>query len=73
MKEEITFRTEDHPEANGRKPVAGDKGYTMRFPLEDGRELVVETGQKGFDNLSQIMLDMLANTPSYNDGSTNAK
>lgn len=71
MKEEIHFRTEDHPMANGRKPQIGDKCYTMRFPIEDGRELVVETGQGGFDSLSQMMLDMLAGTPSYSDGSTN--
>ena len=71
MKEEIIFRTEDHPEANGRKAQVGDTAYVARFPLEDGRELVVHFGKRGFDALGQMILDTLAGTPSYSDGSTN--
>jgi hypothetical protein len=71
MKEEVVFRTEDHPEANGRKPQRGESAYTLRFPLDDGRELVVHFGQRGFDTLGQMVIDTLADTPSYSDGSTN--
>lgn len=71
MKEEVIFRTEDHPEANGRRPQPGQSFYTLRFPLEDGRELVVHIGQRGFDTLGQMVIDSLADTPSYSDGSTN--
>lgn len=72
MKEEVRFGTEDHPQANGRTPAASDVAYTLRFPLEDGRELVVEFGQLGFDVLTNHLIDMLANAPSHSDGSTNA-
>jgi hypothetical protein len=72
MKTEIHFRSPCHPQANGRTPQPGDVSYTFRFPTEDERELVVEVGEKGFDAVSQMVLDMLAGTPSYDDGSTNA-
>lgn len=72
MKEEITFLTDDHPEANGRKPQSGEVEYIMRFPLEDGRELVIRAGQKTFDVHTDLMIDMLSRRPSHSDGSTNA-
>lgn len=65
----VEFKTTDHPEANGAKAQFGDVAYSMRFPLEDGRILIVHYGQKGFENLTQMFLDMLAGTPSYTDGS----
>jgi hypothetical protein len=68
MKEEVVFRTPDHPEANGRVPLKGETEYVVRFPTEDGKELVVRCGQKGYDNLGQLLLDMMANAPSYGDG-----
>ena len=71
MKEEICFRTEDHPEANGKKPSAGETYYELRFPLENGKELVVNLGEKGFQILTNHLIDMLSNAPSHNDGSTN--
>ncbi len=71
MKEELHLRTEDHPEANGRKPRVGEQAYGLRFPLEDGRELVLSVGQSGFDTLTNLLFDMLSEAPSHNDGSTN--
>lgn len=71
LKREVLMRTIDHPEANGRKPISGDVAFDLRFPLEDNRELVVAMGELGFDRVSQIILDNLAGTPSYSDGSTN--
>lgn len=73
MKEELHFRTLDHPEANGRKPLVGETQYPLRFPLEDGRELVLNIGEKGFQILTNLLIDMLSNAASYNDGSTNER
>lgn len=72
MKTEVHFRTIDHPEANGRKAKIGDQAYQLRFPLEDGRELVLSYGEPGFQTLTQLLMDMLANAPCHSDGSTNA-
>lgn len=71
MKEELHLRSEDHPEANGRIPVAGDHAYGLRFTLEDGRELVLSIGEQGFQTLTNLLFDMLTDAPSHNDGSTN--
>lgn len=70
-KPEFILRTEDHPEANGGKPKVGDAAYEIRFPLEDGRELVVKLGQKGFDKVTDLLMDMLTEAPSHHDGTTN--
>lgn len=71
MKPELHLRTTDHPEANGRKPQPGEVEYPLRFPLDDGRELVLRIGQKGFETMTDLLVDMLSNAPSHNDGSTN--
>ena len=71
MKTEVIFKTEDHPEANGRKPQSGDVQHDLRLPLEDGRELVILMGEKGFQQLTDILMDVLSNAEPYNDGSTN--
>jgi hypothetical protein len=41
---DLTYRTRDHPIANGREPVRGETGWNMRFVLEDGRYLEVQLG-----------------------------
>ena len=65
----MRFRTKDHPEANGRKPIAGEQSYSLAFPLENGETLIVDMGQQGYEIIGQFMLDMMAETPSYSDGS----
>lgn len=50
-----TFRTKDHPEANGRRPQFGEQAWTLRFPLEDGSELVVAMGAKGRQSLLAML------------------
>lgn len=65
----VEFRTKDHPEANGRTPQSGDQENRLVFPLEDGRFLSVRMGREGFERVSQFILDILADTPSYGDGS----
>jgi hypothetical protein len=71
LKKELELLTEDHPKANGRAAQRGDVEYAIRFPLEDGRELIVRMGRHGFDAVTQLLMDMLAGAPSYNDGTTN--
>jgi hypothetical protein len=71
MKPEIHLATVDSPLANGRKPVSGDVEYPMRFPLDDGRELVLSIGEAGFNTLTDLLMDMLSARPSHSDGSTN--
>lgn len=63
MARELILRTPDHPEANGRRARPGEREYEMSFPLEDGRVLILKYGQKGFDSISQVILDMLAESP----------
>jgi hypothetical protein len=72
MKTELCLKTEDHPEALGRKPIEGESQYVLRFPLEDGRELVLSVGEKGFQTLTNLLIDMLSEAPSHGDGTTNA-
>lgn len=71
MKQELCLKTIDHPEANNRLPKYGETQYTLRFPLDDGRELVLSIGEKGFQVLTNHLMDMLSNAPSHSDGSTN--
>jgi len=65
-----TFRTNCHPERNGRKPVYGEAEYTATFPLEDGSFLRVCMGEPGFQNHTNLMMLMLTNSPSQDDKST---
>lgn len=71
MKVELRLRTIDHPEANGRKPISGEQAYEARFPLEDGRELVLAMGEHGFRQTTDLLLDMVTGAEPHNDGTTN--
>lgn len=51
-----SFRTKDHPEANGRRPQNGEQAWTIDFTLEDGGKLYVKMGKVG----RQALKDMLA-------------
>lgn len=55
----ISYRTKDHPEANGRTAQIGDEAFTYAFPLEDGSTLYVETGRDGMLALRQVVLDQM--------------
>jgi hypothetical protein len=71
--EAIVFKTKDHPEANGRKPKFGEAEYQCTFPIEDGRFVTIRMGQAGFDNTTNLLMDMLSNAPNHDDGSTPPK
>lgn len=64
-----TFVTHDHPEANGRKPIEGEQGFSLKFPLENGDLLIVKMGKVGWDTVGQFILDEAIDRPSYSDGS----
>jgi hypothetical protein len=66
----MTVLTSCHPEANGRKPRPGEVEYTQQFPMENGEILTVRMGQAGFDNVTNLLMDMLSGAKPYDDGST---
>lgn len=63
------FLTPDHPEANGRKPLAGETEYPMTFTSDKDERVVIKMGQRGFEIITNLLTDMLANMPSHDDGS----
>lgn len=65
----LIYKTKDHPEANGREPQSGDSAFRLSFPLENGDQLFVHMGRAGFEQIAQFILDEMADTPSYGDGS----
>lgn len=65
----MNLKTKCHPEANGRKPQSGESAWTIALPLETGETLFIHMGKEGFERVSQFMLDMMADTPSYGDDS----
>lgn len=65
----IEIKTRDHPEANGRKPVAGDTEYCFTFISEGGEVIRVKMGREGWETHNQHVMDMLTNAPGYDDGS----
>ncbi len=69
MPEILTLLTMDHPEAFGRTGKKGECQYILQFSLEDGRVLVLKLGQVAYEHMTQFLLDAMANTPDYNDGS----
>lgn len=64
-----TYRTKDHPESNGGIPKTGDTQWSVKFPLENGEELIVLMGDEGFSKLKQVVMDQIidqATDPNYN-------
>lgn len=45
----LHLRDESDPEARGRVPGAGEHRWTLRVPLDDGRELHLHMGDRGRD------------------------
>jgi hypothetical protein len=70
---ELTYTTYDHPEANGRSPVPGEQEYQIKHTLEDGTLLTLRMGRLGWETLTNLMIDMLSEAPSHDDGSLNGK
>lgn len=49
------YRTKDHPEANGRKAVAGEQQWVFTFLLQDGSELKVIAGRVCRDSFKAML------------------
>ena len=65
--------TSDHPAARGRKPQPGESEYQLSFTLEDGSIMTVAMGKRGFDTVTDLLMDMLIEAPSHDDGSLKSK
>jgi hypothetical protein len=65
--------TSDHPAARGRKPQPGESEYQLSFTLEDGSIMSVAMGKRGFDTVTDLLMDMLIDAPSHDDGSLKPK
>ena len=70
--EELSFKTYDHPEANGRKAQFGEQECTLTFPLDDKRTLTLRIGKLGFEALTENLMKMLADAPSCDDDAPQA-
>ena len=55
---DLTFLTDDHPEANGRIPIAGENCYALHFTLENGSHLCVKMGEKGYQTFTNFIRQM---------------
>ena len=57
----MQFICKDHPTANGRAPLAGEHGYTLTFPLENGESLDVQCGEETLlrfsDMIGRLLID----------------
>ena len=51
-----TFRTQCHPEANGRNPEYGEYKWDFKFTLEDGSILMIELGKEAHDDFRGFVL-----------------
>lgn len=61
----VIFRTPDHPGVSGQ----GNIVYPVVFPTEQGFALRIEMGQAGFDQITDLLMDMLTGAPPHSDGS----
>lgn len=55
---DLTFLTDDHPEADGRAPQPGEIAYQIFFTLERERVLCIECGHEGLANLLSLLRRM---------------
>lgn len=53
------FYTKDHPQANGRTPLAGEQAYTLTFPLSDTAEIKVCCGAETFARFGEMIGSMV--------------
>ena len=51
-----TFRTQCHPEANGRNPQEDEYKWDFKFTLEDGSILLIELGKEAHDAFRGFVL-----------------
>ncbi len=64
---DIVFRSDCHPQANGRQPVSGDVGEEVFLTLESGQKLRLFMGKKGFANFASVILERMADDAMRED------
>lgn len=64
------FVCKDHPQANGRSPQAGEREFTLTFPLEDGSNLKLRCGQETFDRFAEMIGSMAIDDQAESDAPT---
>lgn len=69
---EMTVYTKDHPEAGGRKPMAGEHEYKLTFPLQDGTDLHVKCGEETLTRFSDMIGRLLIDNDSEREESNHA-
>lgn len=52
---DLVFRTNDDPEAHGRKPEPGDTRYEIWFDTEKGNRVTVQFGPAGLASFKQMI------------------
>ena len=57
------FKTNDHPAANGRQPIAGEQSFVAYFPTEEEGRVTVIMGRRGFVNHMAAVLALLSDDP----------
>lgn len=51
-----TFRSVDHPLADGRDPTVGDVSQRIRIPLEGGETLELQLGARSMEIFEQFII-----------------
>lgn len=57
------FLTDDHPEANGRKPQAGEESFRAFFELADHGKLTLKMGRGAFCKFAACLLLAMEDDP----------
>jgi hypothetical protein len=55
---DLTFLTNDHPEAGNRTPVLGDKEYSIFFTTDHQKVICIKMGIKGYRAFQGIVKQM---------------
>jgi hypothetical protein len=56
---QMEFTVKDSPDANGRKPVAGEQRYTLTFPLDSGEDLKVHMGKESVQRFAGMIAELM--------------
>lgn len=59
----FTFKSKNHPEANGRKPKNGDQEFRAFAETDDGQVVSIRFGREDMINFSACILRMLYDDP----------
>ena len=63
----FTFKTADHPEAEGRKPKSGECSFDLKFQLDDGAALFLRCGELTWRVLCEAVLKHVVEHAEYSE------